>query len=126
MKSEAVFARGMICCKPMRVAAGMACKSNRQWACAWHHVDGFVRPHGLKSLQAFAEHLLGIWSLHGVHWVFNASGEISALAMVCARRYVAMPTQEARDQYRADVTASTSPEFAACFDVLCEAARERP
>lgn len=116
----------MTCCKAGRVSVGLACKAEIQWCCAWHHISLHVKPKGMKPLQAFAEHLLGFWPLHAVHWVFNAAGETSSLALVCVRRLHSLPTQDARNAYREEVASSTSPEFFACFLVLHEAAIARP
>ncbi|WP_296228572.1 hypothetical protein [Ralstonia sp. UBA689] len=71
----------------------------------------------------FAEHLLTAcrWSLGEVFFSFNAAGESSSLAVVCARHWRAIPIAADRAAYRNHVSADTSPEFLAVFDVLCEA-----
>lgn len=126
MIAEISFQRNMTCCKAGRVSVGLDCKPAYQWCCAWHHIGLHVKPKGMKALQAFAEHLLGFWPLHAVHWVFNAAGETSALALVCVRHFMALSTQDERNAYQAEVSTSTSPEFLSCFHVLCEAASRRP
>ncbi|MCO5412865.1 hypothetical protein [Ralstonia mojiangensis] len=71
----------------------------------------------------FAEHLLTKcqWSLGEVFFSFNAAGESSSLAVVCARQWRAIPTAADRAAYRNQINVATSPEFLATFDVLCEA-----
>lgn len=126
MKFEVVFWRDMSCCKSTRAGIGLACDRASQLCCAWHYLERVRRPKGLPALQAFARDLLEFWPLAHVFFVFNAGGEMSALALVCAARFASMPAGAAREAYRADLAAATSPEFAATFDVLCEAATTRP
>ena len=125
MKFEVVFWRDMSCCKSTRAGIGLACDRGTQLSCAWHYLERARRPKGLPSLQAFARDLLEFWSVSEVFWIFNAAGEMSALALVCVTRCASMPAGAARDAYRADLVAATSPEFVATFDVLCEAASAR-
>ncbi|CAG2129236.1 hypothetical protein [Cupriavidus numazuensis] len=126
MKVEFVFWRDMSCCKSTRAGMGRACDRGSQLSCAWHWLERVRKPKGLQALQAFARDLLEFWPLSDVFWVFNAGGEMSALALVCAARSASMPAGAAREAYRAALVAATSPEFVATFDVLCEAASVRP
>ncbi|KAI3597693.1 hypothetical protein D8I24_6509 [Cupriavidus necator H850] len=124
---EVVFWRDMSCCKSTRASVGLACDRGSQLCCAWHHLEHVRKPKGLSVLQAFARSLLEFWSLAEVHWVFNAGGEMSALALVCAARCASLPAGAAREAYCAEIVAATSPEFVATFEVLfCEAAAARP
>lgn len=126
MKMEVVFWRDMSCCKSTRAGIGLACDHGGQLGCAWHYLVRVRKPKGLPALQAFARDLLEFWSLADVYWVFNAGGEMSALALVCAARCASLPAGAAREAYRAEIESATSPEFVATFDVLCEAASARP
>ncbi len=117
------FGPELICCKPGRVSVGLACDRPTQQCCAWHHIRLVVRHRGDSSLIQFAEHLLAAcqWSLGEVFFSFNAAGESSSLAVVCAKRWRAIPNAADRAAYRNQLSADTSPEFLATFDVLCEA-----
>jgi hypothetical protein len=117
------FGPELICCKPGRVSVGLACDRPTQQCCAWHHIRRTVRHRGDAVLIQFAEHLLTAcqWSLGEVFFSFNAAGESSSLAVVCARHWRAIPTAADRAAYRNQVSVATSPEFLAVFDVLCEA-----
>ncbi|QYY30323.1 hypothetical protein K2O51_23425 [Cupriavidus pinatubonensis] len=126
MKVEIVFWRDMNCCKSTRAGMSLACDHGSQLCCAWHHLERVRKPKGLPALQAFARDLLQFWPLSDVFWIFNAGAEMSALALVCVARCVSMPAGAAREAYRADLVASTSPEFTATFDVLYGAAGARP
>lgn len=111
------------CCKPARVAVGIACDRPTQQCCAWHHIRLVVRHRGEVPLIQFAEHLLTKcqWSLGEVFFSFNAAGECSSLAVACAKNWCAIPAAADRAAYRNQINAATSPEFLATFDVLCEA-----
>lgn len=126
MKTDVVFWRDMSCCKSTRAGLGLACDRGGQLGCAWHYLERVRRPKGLSALTAFARDLLEFWPLSDVFWIFNAGGEITALALVCVERFASTPAGGAREAYRAEIAAATSPEFAATFDVLCEAASARP
>jgi hypothetical protein len=117
------FGPELICCKLGRVSVGLACDRPTQQCCAWHHIRRTVRHRGDAVLIQFAEHLLTAcqWSLGEVFFSFNAAGESSSLAVVCARHWRAIPTAADRAAYRNQVSVATSPEFLAVFDVLCEA-----
>lgn len=117
------FSEGMTCCKPGRVAVGLACDRPSQQCCAWHHIRLVVRQRGDVVLIQFAERLLGPcqWSIAEAFFSFNAAGESSSLAVVCAKRWRAIPTAADRAAFRNQISAATSPEFLATFDVLCEA-----
>lgn len=117
------FGPELICCKPGRVSVGLACDRPTQQCCAWHHIRRTVRHRGDAVLIQFAEHLLTAcqWSLGEVFFSFNAAGESSSLAVVCARHWRAIPTAADRAAYRNQVSVATSLEFLAVFDVLCEA-----
>ncbi|MCL1619485.1 hypothetical protein [Ralstonia pseudosolanacearum] len=117
------FFADMTCCKPARVLVGLSCKRPYQQCCAWHHIRLVVRHRGEKALVQFADHLLSVcgWTLGEVFFSFNAAREISSLAIVCARRWRAIPSAADRAAYRNQICADTSPEFVATFDVLCEA-----
>lgn len=118
------FYAEMTCCKPARVSVGLACKRPYQQCCAWHHIRLAVRHRGEKALVQFAEHLLSAcgWTVGEVFFSFNAAGETSSLAVVCARRWRAIQSAADRAAYRNQIRTDTSPEFVATFDVLCEAA----
>lgn len=132
----------MTCCKSWRVGAGFACSRPRQVCCAWHRAEEIAAAAGSdkawQALQAFASHLLGecAWPLADVCWVFQAAGQPSALAALCARRWQSLPPK-ARAGYAADVAAAvahhragTRPVLAAAFlstfHTLCQAAVVRP
>lgn len=122
--AEAIrFGPDLICCKPGRVSVGLGCDKPTQQCCAWHHIRLVVRHRGDSTLIQFAEHLLAkcLWSLGEVFFSFNAAGESSSLAVVCANRWRAIPTAADRAAYRNQICVDTSPEFLAVFDVLCEA-----
>ena len=123
-KSDALrFAPNISCCKPWRAFGGYCCNRSTQQCCAWHHLVTALKPRGEKPMRAFAIQLLGAcgWPVSQVHWVFRAAGETSVLAQICAERCAAGQTQLERDRYRAELVASTSPEFVATFDVLFQA-----
>ncbi|MGC5885715.1 hypothetical protein [Ralstonia pseudosolanacearum] len=122
--AEAIrFGPDLICCKPGRASVGLGCDRPTQQCCAWHHIRLVVRHRGDSTLIQFAEHLLARcqWSLGEVFFSFNAAGESSSLAVVCAKRWRAIPTAADRAAYRNQICVDTSPEFLAVFDVLCEA-----
>lgn len=122
--AEAIrFGPDLICCKPGRVSVGLGCDRPTQQCCAWHHIRLVVRHRGDSTLIQFAEHLLTKcqWSLGEVFFSFDAAGESSSLAVVCAKRLRAIPTAADRAAYRNQICVDTSPEFLAVFDVLCEA-----
>lgn len=136
MKLEIRFERDMPCCKSTRVVIGASCSHERQLCCAWHHAGRLADAKGRRGLDAFARHLLGIWPLADVFWVFAAAGQMSTLAEICGERWRALPEGDARAAYRADLVAATlvyraelealNPQaFVATFDVLCEAASGR-
>ncbi|KWR80337.1 hypothetical protein RN01_19070 [Cupriavidus sp. SHE] len=127
----------MSCCKSAREAIGMSCAQPYRLCCAWHVASGVAREKGLRGLTAFASHLLGFWPLSDVFWVFQAAGQMSALALVCQERWKQMPDDAARAAYRAEISAATQvyrceagplnpAAFLSTFDVLCEAASVRP
>lgn len=137
MKLEIRFERDMPCCKSTRVAIGATCRHGMQLCCAWHYAERVAEAKGRRGLDAFAQHLLGFWSLADAFWVFAAAGQMSTLAEICKERWLALPDGEARAAYRAEVVAATlayraevgalnPPAFVATFDVLCEAASARP
>lgn len=117
------FYADMTCCKPARVSVGLVCKRPYQQCCAVHYIRSAVRQRGEKSLIQFADHLLSAcgWPLGETFFSFNAAGEMSSLAVVCARCWRAIPSAADRAAYRNQIRAGTSPEFLATFDVLCEA-----
>lgn len=117
------FCEDMTCCKPGRVDVGLSCDRPTQQCCAWHHIRLVVRHRGDAMLVRFAEHLLAVcgWTLGEVFFAFDAAGESSSLAVVCARHWRARSSATDRAAYRAEVCAATSAEFVAVFDVLCEA-----
>ncbi|WP_426990308.1 hypothetical protein ACKI2N_001895 [Cupriavidus sp. 30B13] len=133
----------MQCCKMERAAAGLACERRYQLACAWRNVeriaDAAPAERAWRALQAFASHLLGecAWPLAHVFWSFQAAGQLSALAQVCAERWRAIPTKEGRAAYAAEVAAAAvayrvetgaymAAAFLSTFHVLCEATTARP
>lgn len=137
MKMEIRFRPDMSCCKSTREAIGLSCARPYQLCCAWHAASGIARDKGLRGLAAFAKHLLGFWPFCDVFWVFQAAGQMSALALVCQERWKQMPDEAARAAYRAEISAAMQvyrcevgvlnpPAFLATFDVLCEAASTRP
>ncbi|MFS8930965.1 hypothetical protein [Cupriavidus taiwanensis] len=134
---EVRFRPDMACCKSTREAIGLPCQRDAQRCCAWHHACRLAPDKGMRGLRAFAQHLLGFWPLQDVFWIFAAAGQMSALAEICCEHWVRMPDAAARAAYRAEVIAATltyrvecGPDnpaaFVATFDVLCEAAGERP
>lgn len=136
MKMEIRFRPDMSCCKSTREAIGLSCARPYQMCCAWHYASGVARDKGLRGLTAFAKHLLGFWPLCDVFWVFQAAGQMSALAMVCQERWKQISDDAARAAYRAEISVATRvyrfevgplkpAAFLATFDVLCEAADGR-
>ncbi|WP_029043358.1 hypothetical protein [Cupriavidus sp. WS] len=137
------FAPDMLCCKPARATAGLVCERRYQLGCAWRNAERIAQvapaDRAWRALQAFASHLLGecAWPLSHVFWSFQAAGQLSALAQVCAQRWCAIPTKEGRAAYAAEVAAATAAyrvetgahmaaAFLSTFHVLCEAATARP
>lgn len=136
MKLEVRFRSGMACCKSTRDSLGMACSRPIQMCCAWHHACRIGADKGPRGLSAFATHLLGIWPLSEVFWVFFAAGQISTLAQICCDRWAQLPDSSSRSAYRSEIEAATlvyrigtghdsQGAFLATFDVLCEAASVR-
>ncbi|MBB6581643.1 hypothetical protein [Ralstonia solanacearum] len=117
------FYADMTCCKPARVSVALACRRPNQQCCAVHYIRSALRQRGEKSLIQFADHLLSAcgWPLGETFFSFSAAGEMSSLAVVCAKRWRAISSAADRAAYRNQIRADTSPEFVATFDVLCEA-----
>ncbi|OAI63558.1 hypothetical protein RSP795_07280 [Ralstonia solanacearum] len=117
------FHADMSCCRPSRVSVGLACQRPYQQCCAVHYIRSALRQRGEKSLIQFADHLLSAcgWPLGETFFSFSAAGEMSSLAVVCAKRWRAISSAADRAAYRNQIRADTSPEFVATFDVLCEA-----